>query len=497
MLRYEGNACRERLTVLELLRREGIFLPADCGGRGTCGKCRVRFADGAPDPTEEERKKLTEAQLRDGVRLACRACPEGAFVIEYELAEEEIAAESMDVKSTQEARAEAGEGQASGTDASGTGRKIAIDIGTTTIAAALLDAESGRVLATETCVNHQRAFGADVISRIKASNDGNKEALQKLVLQDIRNLITDLGEDPDTIPVVIAGNTTMQHLMQGLSCETLGVAPFTPVDISLHTYENFRMLPGISTYVGADIVAGIVATGMDKKEEISMLIDLGTNGEMAIGNRDRILAASTAAGPAFEGGNISCGVAGIPGAISRVTITDGEAHCETIGGKEAVGLCGTGVLETMYELLKEELVDETGLMDDDYVDDGFPLAGDIVFTDKDIREVQLAKAAIRAGAETLISEFGTSYDGISHLYLAGGFGQKIDLEKAAGIGILPRELIGRTEAAGNTSLMGAVMAARDAAAQERFLTAVEISREVSLSESKEFNDLYVENMFFM
>ena len=481
MLQYKGNAGDTRQTVLEILRGEGIFLPADCGGRGTCGKCRVRFLEGAPAPTEEEQKKLTAEQLQDGVRLACRSCPEGAFTVEYELAEEEIAVETI---ASEKKAASAGK------------KKVAIDIGTTTIAAALVDADSGQVLDTVTCVNHQRAFGADVISRIQASNDGKKEELQQLVCTDLRNLITDLGEDPETIPVVIAGNTTMQHLLLGLSCETLGVAPFTPVDISLHEVKNQLLLPGISTYVGADIVAGIVATGMDQNEEVCLLIDMGTNGEMAIGNKDKIMVASTAAGPAFEGGNISCGVAGIPGAISRVTITDGTAQCETIGGKEPVGLCGTGVLEVMYELLKEEIVDETGLMDDEYVDDGFPLAGDIVFTDRDIREVQLAKSAIRAGAETLIKEFGVTYDGISKLYLAGGFGQKIDLEKAAGIGILPPELIDRTEAAGNTSLQGAVMAAQDDSVRDRYLRAVAVSEEVSLSESTLFNDLYVQHMFF-
>ena len=481
MLQYKGNAGDTKQTVLEILRGEGIFLPADCGSRGTCGKCRVRFLEGAPAPTEEEQKKLTAEQLQAGVRLACRSCPEGAFTVEYELAEEEIAVETI---ASEKKAASAGK------------KKVAIDIGTTTIAAALVDAGSGQVLDTVTCVNHQRAFGADVISRIQASNDGKKEELQQLVLTDLRNLITDLGEDPETIPVVIAGNTTMQHLLLGLSCETLGVAPFTPVDISLHEVKNQLLLPGISTYVGADIVAGIVATGMDQSEEVCLLIDMGTNGEMAIGNKDKIMVASTAAGPAFEGGNISCGVAGIPGAISRVTITDGTAQCETIGGKEPVGLCGTGVLEVMYELLKEEIVDETGLMDDEYVDDGFPLAGDIVFTDRDIREVQLAKSAIRAGAETLIKEFGVTYDGISKLYLAGGFGQKIDLEKAAGIGILPPELIDRTEAAGNTSLQGAVMAAQDDSVRDRYLRAVAVSEEVSLSESTLFNDLYVQHMFF-
>ena len=338
MQQYIGKPGPEKQTVLELLQKEGIFLPADCGGRGTCGKCRVRFLSGAPEPAEEERKKLSPEQLSEGIRLACRCCPSEPFVIEFEQAEEEIEAEGLGGSSVP---------AVSGSPEKEDGRRIAVDIGTTTIAAALLSGKDGTVLDTRTCINHQRAYGADVISRIQASNNGNREELQRLVQKDIGDLIEALGEDPETVPAVIAGNTTMQHLLLGLSCETLGVAPFTPVDISLHREKNLLILPGISTYVGADITAGIVACGMDLEEDVCMLIDLGTNGEMAIGSRDRILVASTAAGPAFEGGNISCGVAGIPGAISRVTITDGTAQCETIGGKPPVGLCGTGVLEVM------------------------------------------------------------------------------------------------------------------------------------------------------
>ncbi|MBQ7446358.1 MAG: DUF4445 domain-containing protein, partial [Eubacterium sp.] len=270
-----------------------------------------------------------------------------------------------------------------------------------------------------------------------------------------------------------------------------------PVDISLHEEDNFLILPGISTYVGADIVSGIIACGMDQGEEVCMLIDLGTNGEMAIGNKDRIISASTAAGPAFEGGNISCGVAGVPGAISSVDIAeDGSVQIGTIGGKDPIGLCGTGVLEVVYEMLKAEYMDETGLLDDEYVDDGFPLSDDVVFTDQDVREVQLAKSAIRAGAETLMEEYGVGYDDISALYLAGGFGQKINLQKAAGIGLLPEELLDRTKAVGNSSLAGAVMIARDETLKERFAHVADYSEEVSLTGNPTFNDLYMEYMMF-
>ena len=488
--RFSGNGASHK-TLLEILQTEGIFLPADCGGRGVCGKCRVRFLNGAPKAVKEEKEKLSPEQLEEGIRLACRTCPEGTFVVEWEQSEEEIEVESVGVFAETSAK-----NRSDRTDHGGRNRRVAVDIGTTTIAAALVDIQSGQVLAAETGINHQRSFGADVISRMQASNDGKGEELRQLAERDIRNLITGLGEDPETVPTVIAGNTTMEHLLRGLSCTTLGVVPFTPVDISLHREGNRLFLPGISTFVGADIVAGIVSVGMDESDEICMLIDLGTNGEMAIGNKEKILTTSTAAGPAFEGGNISCGVAGIPGAISRVTITDGKVAYETIGGKEPVGLCGTGVLEVMYELLKEEIVDETGLMDDEYTDEGFPVVGDIVFTDKDIREVQLAKSAIRSGAETLMKEFGAGHGDISRLYLAGGFGQKIDLTKAAGIGILPKELVKKTVAVGNSALSGAIMVAAEESVSERFLKAISVASEIGLSDNASFRDLFMQHMFF-
>ena len=235
---------------------------------------------------------------------------------------------------------------------------------------------------------------------------------------------------------------------------------------------------------------------MDRSEEVCILVDLGTNGEIAIGNRDRILCASTAAGPAFEGGNISCGMAGIPGAISSVTIEDGKVFLKTIDDAPPAGLCGTGVLETMYELLKEEIVDETGCMEDEWIDDGFPLAEGIVFTAKDVRELQLAKSAVRAGMEVLLRSFGAGWSEIGRLFIAGGFGQKINMEKAVGIGLLPEELQGRMEPVGNSSLAGAVMAARDPAVIDRMVRAAQMAQEIPLAESPLFSDLYMEHMFF-
>ena len=511
----------EGRTVLEVLQAQGEYIPAPCGGNGSCGKCRVRLLGTAPAPSQTEQSFLTEQELSDGIRLACltdafegmevEILPENEKDMEVETAFSlgSIGTHSAETGASATASAAPGSLQAndSAKDSPGDSMKdsskdstedsiaAAVDIGTTTIALSAVNTGSKEILGTATGINHQRAWGADVISRMEASNQGKGEQLRKSILEDLEHLLAELGLSADT-PMVISGNTTMEHLLQGYSCRTLGVAPYKPVDISLHEYENMIILPGISTFVGADIVSGIVACGMDRSEEICILVDLGTNGEMAIGNRDRIISASTAAGPAFEGGNISCGVAGIPGAVRSVEITDGKAVTQTIGNLPPAGLCGTGVLETIYELLKEELVDETGLLDDEYFEEGFPIADGIVFTAKDVREVQLAKSAVRAGLEVLLQEYGVEYDRIGKLYIAGGFGQKINLEKAVGIGLLPEELLDRMIPVGNSSLAGAVMAACDPEILERMRAVGEKAEETSLAENPLFSELYMDHMFF-
>ena len=544
--------------LLSALREEGHFVSADCGGNGKCGKCKVRIIAGeagssdagaASGLTEAERQALSEKEIEQGWRLACRAILMSPAMIEIPGgAEEQIVAGTEFLGSLGAARqvnqareiSERGVQDGSGLDENLSGKRngsapklpirIAVDIGTTTIAAALLQRERwaggdnrGALLQRElragvasqssdrssvlcekvaACVNHQRSFGADVISRIDASNKGNGEKLQSLVLKDLEDLAIKLGveaeafADPERVQFVISANTTMQHLLQGLSCETLGVAPYAPVDISLHKYRNMVMLPGITTFVGADIVSGIVSSGMDLSDGICLLVDLGTNGEMVIGNKDKLLCASTAAGPAFEGGNISCGVAGIPGAISSVEIADGQTRIRTLGNKPPIGICGTGVLETVYELYKNEIIDDTGLMGDEYFDEGFLLQDGIVFTAQDVREVQLAKSAIRAGLEVLLKEYGAGYGDVARIYLAGGFGEKIDRDKAIGIGILPEEFRGKIEAIGNSSLAGAMMYASDPSLSERFQRAAETAQEVALAENRLFNELYMEYMMF-
>ncbi|MBH1941283.1 DUF4445 domain-containing protein [Mobilitalea sibirica] len=231
------------------------------------------------------------------------------------------------------------------------------------------------------------------------------------------------------------------------------------------------------------------------------LVDLGTNGEMAVGNKDRILVSSAAAGPAFEGGNISCGVGSIAGAICDIEINKEGNRLQTIADQPPIGICGTGVVALVFELLQSKLSDATGLLCEEYFEQGYPVAADpqgreILFTQKDMREFQMAKAAIRAGIETLVRCHGITFDEIDTVYLAGGFGYQMNLEKAFGVGLLPKELSGKIKAVGNSALGGAVKYLAGESASARVDHILGVSGEISLSNETDFNDLYIKHMFF-
>lgn len=492
---------RKQKTLLDNLRAGNIFIAAICAGRGNCGKCKVRVLEGDVPPSDKDGAYFSEKELEQGYRLACRAYPQSDCTILIEDREDSSFFVLADEKETEEV--------STSEDAQ---YGIATDIGTTTIAMQLVEMESGKIVDVYTAINEQRAYGADVISRIEASNDGEKETLQRCIQKGLIEGIEKLSRSRTVCinHMVIGGNTTMIHLLMGYSCETLGVYPFIPVNIGtihstytelLGTIENdfpITIYPGISTYVGGDITAGLYAMNFHKREDVSILVDLGTNGEMVIGNKQRLLVTSTAAGPAFEGGNIICGTGSIPGAICKVTICEGRADVETIGGATPVGICGTGVIDSVYELLKEEIVDETGLMEEPYFEEGILLSEEenIRFYQKDIREFQLAKSAVRAGLETLISKYGISYEEIEKIYVAGGFGDKLDIHKAVRIGLLPPECEDKIEAVGNTCLKGAVKYLLDSEAEsitEKLAGKVE---EIELSSDKEFQQFYMEYMYF-
>ncbi len=484
----------------ELVKAGFPFL---CGGTGSCGKCRVRVLSGEAAVSEADRIIFSEEEISAGMRLACmmgEAC--GDLEIEYELPDEEM---YIPVDTAE------GPGEAPVRDFS-----LAIDIGTTTIAVAAVG-RNGEIIGVRTGVNHQRSFGADVVSRIVASNNGHGPEMRDIVISDINELVDALMSEnglraEGLSAIVIAGNTTMQHIFAGYSCEGLGMAPFTPVSVELTRTDSGLLLPGISAYVGSDIVAGIYECGFD--DELTLLVDLGTNGEMALGTSERIFVTSTAAGPAFEGGNISCGCAGIPGAVYDVDLSDrdgdepivlkliGEAGStdkslkqEECLKREPVGICGTGVVALVAELYRNGLLDSTGLLDE-RLRGRIRLTqdGKVRFTQKDIRELQLAKAAIRAGIDILLEAYGAEAGDIRKVYISGGFGSEINASKAALTGLIPNVLVQKCIPAGNTALKGAIRFLGDPDGTAELNRIVSVSKEVVLADQPDFTESFMNHM---
>ena len=506
--------------LLPLLRKNELLQSAVCGGKGLCGKCTIKVLNGDFEITQKDKEFFSNTQLSDGFRLACCAKVMTDCTIKMETNQE-----TFEVITVNEIVEKSQYEQIKEFDRIG----IAIDIGTTTIAMQLINCKNGMIIDTYTDVNHQRAYGSDVISRIQSSREGNLEELQERIQKDLLNgfhylvsnfaqqlYISEVEAIEKVEKIVIAANTTMIHLLMGYSCEGLGTFPFKPITLDLlkrSFYEVFSdsyldvpvvILPGISTFVGGDIVSGMLLRNFYDTEEISLLVDLGTNGEMALGNADKIMVTSTAAGPAFEGGNIKDGMGSIQGAISQIRVEKEEEKTnvfyETIGNTTPKGICGTGVVDMVYELLRNEIIDEMGTFRDEG-QDAFVLAekadGSVIsFTQNDIRQLQYAKAAIRSGIDLLIQKYGIVFSDVKHIFLAGGFGYKIDISKAIGIGMIPEEFKNRTLAIGNSSLGGAIIALTNDDYENKIAKICSVSKEITLALEDEFNEQYLENMYF-
>lgn len=518
-------------TLRELFAQGEIYVDAPCGGRGNCGKCVVRFYAGAPEPLPVERERLSAEALEEGFRLSCQCVPvrdceielgDNSERMDVETEFENVRDKTVSNKTTyNNEKHEPCEIVGGVPSAEPLG--VAIDLGTTTIAMALASLSDGRRIKTKQLVNHQRAYGADVISRIQAAVSGRAGLLKNLVRRDLSMGMDTLlsGESGIVKKITIAGNTTMCHLLRGYSCEELGVAPFTPVTTKREEYlvqrewgeQKVVILPGISAFVGADIVAGILAVGMDESEKVSLFLDVGTNSEMVIGNKNGFLATSAAAGPAFEGNSITNGMPGVAGAISHIRLTpDGAvAELETVGGEPPKGICGSGILDVMSELVRNGLVDENGTLMERWFESGIVLSDasrNIRITQADIREIQMAKAAIRAGIELLMKEYGATAEQIETVYLAGGFGRKMDVKSAVRIGMFPPELAEQIVAVGNASLEGAMMAlyddgewnvmpdASENSAKERAECVRTNTKQINLAKCTEFEERYLSEMGF-
>lgn len=373
---------------------------------------------------------------------------------------------------------------------------IAVDIGTTTIAAYLYDIKSTRKIDIASSLNPQRIYGADVITRINHTMEDDKglKQLQKLIIAELNDIITKFckknGLSPRHIYELTAvGNTTMMHLFLGIPCKNIANAPYIPaftdktetkareLGININPEGYIITLPMVSGYVGADTVAAVLASRMYEKEEIGLLLDIGTNGEIVLGNREKLLACSAAAGPAFEGAGITFGIGGVVGAIDHVDFGKNPIYT-TIGGAPPVGLCGSGVVDAIAQLVKWGILEETGKVKQedeiegqippeilaritDYKDKRAFLLDErtgIYLTQQDVRQIQLAKGAIYAGIKILMNHMGITPDQINRVYFAGGFGNYISVESAVTIGLIPKELKHKVSQIGNAAGTGAIMA---------------------------------------
>ena len=403
---------------------------------------------------------------------------------------------------------------------------MAVDIGTTTVAAYFYDLSDGAQLGVRSAMNPQRAFGADVISRIAASENGGLADEQRAITELLSGFARSFCAEQETSPerlyhITIAANTTMLHLLAGIDPKNIAAAPFLPASrfgFELRAEElglaacpdaPVTLLPCVSAYVGADITAGMAAVGLDRPTEKTLYIDIGTNGEMAYADAERIVCCATAAGPAFEGAHIECGSGGVPGAIRGAVVGDGEIRLETIGGGKPTGICGSGLIDLVAALLEIEALDETGrLADEDELEPPYDACinddGDFVLdaetgiriTAKDIREVQLAKAAIRAGICTLLDTVGETADTLDRLVVAGGFGAHIRPESACAIGLFPPQALSKYKTAGNAAGRGAVLALLNENAAGRMDSLARRCEYLELSGSQVFQDHYIEQMMF-
>lgn len=559
------------MNILEYLRSKNIGnIPSPCGGKGTCGKCRVTIVNDKNGKNDKIGTEITRQQV-----LACQTeYEEGMTIIlpdqysenDMAIVDTVINPATVSGKMTENAQEACDNGKEE--------LATACDIGTTTVACHLLSLKTGRALVTTAYPNIQRSYGADVISRIEAAKSDKLEEMRAAITGQIQQMINEClsrcGRENGRIrQLVIAGNTVMCHLFTGLSPESIGRAPFMPQEYFGRNYkggelgfanvDDIYIMPAVSGYVGGDITSDMLyidmykttaciqntgvaksdTTGQDiltanelqqnrlehdkqdtgklvQREKEMLILDIGTNGEMVLGKSNDYTCCATAAGPAFEGAEIELGMSAVSGAISRVWIENDQIQVKVIGADQekgqtatAKGICGSGLIDALYVFLSLGLIDETGrikthrqvpykyhryLGDDEEENDCIFLTDDVYITQDDIRKLQLAKGAVAAGIAVLMQARGLKCDDIGQVFIAGGFGSVLDKHSAAGIGMIPAELVDRTVAIGNAAAGGAMIAAINPNAEKRLDEIAKSMKYIELSSDKNFSDEYIRQM---
>lgn len=469
-------------NLLEVLRAAGVAPDAPCGGNGKCGKCKA-IVDGKEVlscKTSVDRDIRVTLKKDDKINILHKGV-DAQFVV----------------------------------DPMKEGYLLAFDIGTTSVVCFLLDGKTGETLASSSMLNPQTVFGADVISRIQAALNGEMAAETGAIRKGMTSLIQDVcqtaGIKPEVISVVsVVGNPAMQQLFLGILPENLAAVPFAPVLTQAHTVyckdylpicpkAELLIVPDISGYIGADTMGCVLSTELYKSEKNTLMVDIGTNGEMVLGNKDRMIACSTAAGPALEGANILFGMRGTAGAIDHVWMEDGKIRCSVIGEGKAKGICGSGLIDAVAVLLEAGVLNKRGRILTTEEMDGqrvVYLSEDVYLTQDDIRQVQMAKGAIYAGIFLMAKQLGITVSDIDRVLLAGAFGSFLNPASACRIDLLPNELADRITVVGNAAGSGAKMLACDQSMLDRSQMLTEKIEFLELASLPEFSRTFAKSMSF-
>lgn len=527
---------KEGDNLLTILRNGQVDVPAICGGSGTCGKCKIQVLSGKVSPiTSEESKRLTPSEIANGVRFACRLTAIDDMKIRLLSKTEDedrksklmqLPAWSFDTINNATYKH------------SRDGFGVAFDIGTTTVVGLLWNMQTAELVHVIAKSNPQRVVGADVISRIQYSmkSEESKNHIHELIIECLNEMLQEfirITKDKTLIKrVCIAGNTAMSQIAQNKDVSQLVKPPFPQGIFDLQQYSGSKsgliipddvsvvFLPGIGGHVGSDITAMVVGTNIKNYKGITLAIDIGTNGEIVLARDGELLSCSTAAGPAFEGASIRCGMRAAKGAIEGVTINDSGVELQIIQGEEAEGICGSGLIDAIAAMLDIGVIDETGRILElteavaagvskviatrlQKTSEGMQFVlqyryakEPIVITQRDIREVQLAKGAISAGMQILMKEMGITKDSLDRIFLAGAFGSYLKIPSARRIGLLPDISLEKIHSVGNAAGVGASMAVLAKPYQEECEVIAEKTRQVELSMHDSFQEQFVQCMNF-
>ena len=524
-IRQTGKSisCQEGANLLDALLEGGAFVDNPCSGKGICGKCKVRICQGElPAMSETERALLKPEEIEAGIRLSCMIDVNGTM--EVELLKNERKHEVLTK----------GYIPAFEKDHFDEGYGIVIDIGTTTVVTALVELSTGQELASASMINAQKHYGLDVLTRITYEYEhpetGVKD-LQEAIVQSVNGMIGEVCEEAgisreEIREIDVAANCTMTHMLLGVDARSIGRSPYRPEFTKAQELPASRIgieagkdtvlycLPQVSAYIGADIVAGTYVCELQKEKGHVLFIDIGTNGEIVLTSNGRILCCSCAAGPALEGMNISAGMRAAQGAIEDVKITPEGNEIKVIGGQEPVGICGSGILAVVKELLRTGIVKKTGafikkekLEDDDY---RFPMIRvngtkrefvlhekpEILVTQGDVRQVQLAKGAILSGFTALLEKAAITMGDLDKVMIAGQFGAHLPAESLVGTGILPEEVKDKLIYVGNSSKTGAYMALMSARAKQEIEELASEMEYIELAETENYERIFADSMIF-